>query len=264
MDSLLLLALTPLERVGYVKLVMPRPAVDETWFARLEQIAAALGHSFAPPAQRADEGNQLDEGVEAQQVEVPQADSWLTDLEGHLTSGGISAFGPEDTGDAPQVGKVSIFQAACLAMAVRVDCEVWCFASLGAADCWPREAPMGGLPGRIGACMFQFCGSTCQFFADAEESKKLPDGANESAKSSYLAQQAHTLIQAQVDAFAAEDFAGLGPVPQSSSASDAADALSSGGAGDAADVVDTAKTKTGSGGAGKKAAKGKKETRKDA
>merc|ERR1712085_165259 len=81
-------------------------------------------------------------------------------------------------------------------LAVRHDVEVWCFALVGSADCWPVAASFGGCASRIGISAFRLCDSSSQFFEDCTT---LPDGADEAAKAKHLVDTARTDIQARID-----------------------------------------------------------------
>merc|ERR1712048_948360 len=92
--------------------------------------------------------------------------------------------------------KVEVFHSGGLSMAARHDVEVWCFASVGNAVCWPRTAPAGGRPCRIGCKIFRLCESTHSFLANAGESER--------DRAAYLANAAHSRVQAAVDSLIAE------------------------------------------------------------
>jgi len=185
LDTVLLVAFMPLAKVGKVKMMASSHLLEMPCIGR---IVSAMGHLDVPS-----------ESTEELMAERQQI------LEDHLRRGGIAGWFPEGKMNPGDTHKVQTFRADGMAMAVRVDVEVWCVAFVGNSRCWPRKAAVGGFPSRLGASIFRLCDSTHGLLEEAA----LPEGADdEQAKSTYLANRAQAEIKTKVFALVADGFNG--------------------------------------------------------
>lgn len=94
------------------------------------------------------------------------------------------------------------FRAGGFALAVEVDVEIWCVATVGNNVCWPRRAAAGGAPSRIGVKLFKLCESSHKFAASA---------GDERARAILLADSAHDRIKEAIDELVAAGYVGHTP-----------------------------------------------------
>lgn len=193
LDTIMIISFLPLARVGKVKLLIANDIFEKPCIGRM---ATVMGH-IAATLQSSDdkveivrdgseEGNETSEG--SQRTQRP--------LDEYVTNGGWACWFTEDSPNSDDSSKVGQFSASGMALAVRIDVEVWCFAFVGNSVCWPQAETIGGLPARLGLSVLRLCESSHQFL---EEAESLPENADEIAKASHLADAARGEIQSGLD-----------------------------------------------------------------
>eukprot|EP00413_Alexandrium_margalefii_P039660 CAMPEP_0204591222 /NCGR_PEP_ID=MMETSP0661-20131031/50238_1 /ASSEMBLY_ACC=CAM_ASM_000606 /TAXON_ID=109239 /ORGANISM="Alexandrium margalefi, Strain AMGDE01CS-322" /LENGTH=284 /DNA_ID=CAMNT_0051601327 /DNA_START=57 /DNA_END=911 /DNA_ORIENTATION=- len=157
MDTILLVTFMPLSKMAHIKMFVSGHLLK---MPILGTIVKAMGHKAVPfKASGADGGMELDKEVMEQRQK---------ELELHVASGGIAGWFPEGTMNREDVRVVQRFRAGGFTLAVHVDVEIWCVAFHGNTTCWPRTAPLGGRPAKIGAKFVQLCDSSHSHVKRAE------------------------------------------------------------------------------------------------
>jgi len=129
-------------------------------------------------------------------------------LEQHVQAGGIGAWYPEGTINAGDPTKLQTFRAGGFTLATRVDCEIWCLATVGNAVCWPKRAAMGGRNCNIGARFFRLCESSFS----ATQQAVVPHGTSpERAHALHLAKFAQDRMQTEIDSLVDAGWASVTP-----------------------------------------------------
>lgn len=192
MDTIVVLAALPLRQSVKVKMM-----VAEYVFSLpvIGNICRCMGHLpviFKAKGQAseqtvADENN-MSIDTEAMAIEQKKMDEYVA-------KGGSCNWFPEGRMNNGDCSKVGTFRAGGMALPVKQDVEVWCIALCGPAACWPRKAPMGGFPGRLGVHIFRFCESSHDYLAKQAD---LPQD-DDRAKCIHLANATQKAVQEKID-----------------------------------------------------------------
>jgi len=118
--------------------------------------------------------------------------------------GGGGGWFPEGRLNPGDTHKVGLFRAGGMAMAARLDLEIWGLAFCGNTVTWPRKAALGGRPARIGAKVFCVCESTHEVLRAAG----LMDGSDERTQAVCLANFAQQKVQENLDKLVEQGYVG--------------------------------------------------------
>mmetsp|Transcript_89774 Transcript_89774/g.253166 ORF Transcript_89774/g.253166 Transcript_89774/m.253166 type:complete len:296 (-) Transcript_89774:201-1088(-) len=193
LDTILAVSLTPLDRVGSVKMMVGNHILNMPF---LGQIVRAMGHLSVPFKQSGATGSfEVDKELMAES---------LRDLERHANDGGIVAWYPEGTINKQDPRTVGMFRAGGFVIPVNLDSEIWCIASVGNQDCWPPKAAVGGRPAKIHIRIFELCESSHCCLDAVNRPNEL---SNAKARQVYLANHAHRKVQEAIDEMVETDSA---------------------------------------------------------
>jgi len=190
MDTIVLVAMTPLAHVSRVKMFVSGHLQKMPILGTLVNV---MGHLVVPFKSKGAEG-----GHEVDKEKMAERQKELHD---HVSSGGIAAWFPEGTMNREGGQHLQTFRAGGFTLAVSVDVEIWCVAMQGQAICWPPNASVGGRPSAIGARIFRLCDSSHALLRD-----RGIDLNNEREASLFLANYAHDQMQKRVDDLIAEGY----------------------------------------------------------
>jgi len=192
-DTVVMVALTPLSKVGRVKMFVS----DHLYkMPILGVIVRAMGHFSVPFKSRDANTMSVDKDAMAERQRQ---------MEAHVAGGGYAAWFPEGRLNPEDCSKVGQFRAGGMMLCCKTDVEVWCVAQVGNAVMWPRKAPVGGRPAKIGLKIFRLCESSKEFVAGVV-SADLSEEERLRAESIFFANRAQAEIQTSVDLLVAEGF----------------------------------------------------------
>lgn len=194
LDTILAVALVPLSRVGTVKMLMAQHLFE---IPVLRTVCRGMGHYAIPFTGK---------GMEVDKEKLAKAQQKFED---YVRNGGNCAWFPEglmNTGDCATVGQ---FRAGGMQMPVRIDAEVWAISFVGNNVSWHRKG-LGGKPAYIGVKIVRVCESTHQWLSEAASKGEL-QGDDEKAKSIWMANRSHDIVQAGVDELVAKGYSANPP-----------------------------------------------------
>lgn len=190
MDTILLVALTPLSKISHVKMLIASHLLK---IPCLGTIASAMGHLAVPYKQKASEGSfELDKELMAVRQQ---------ELQDHVAAGNIAAWFPEGTMNRDNIQDIKTFRAGGFTLTVNVDVQIWCVAEVGQSICWPARSSAGGAPCKIGVRIFKLCESSKGLLAAQTGDFKDPHDA-----AVFLANLAHEQIQERVNQLVADGY----------------------------------------------------------
>jgi len=190
MDTILLVAMTPLSKISHVKMFVSSHIFKMPCLGTITEV---MGHLAVPFKQCSTSGTfELDKELMA----VRQHE-----LEEHLSAGNVAAWFPEGTMNRDNIQDIKTFRAGGFTLAVNVDVEIWCVALQGQSICWPAKSPTGGKPCRIGARISRLCESSHSLLK--AQGKDLAD---HHAAAICLANSAHDQVQDDVNHLVAHGF----------------------------------------------------------
>lgn len=129
-------------------------------------------------------------------------------LKQHVASGGLGVWYPEGRLHPGTGTTLQQFKAGGFNLCQDVDCEIWTLTFLGNNFFWPKEAPIGGKPSRIGISAKKLCASSKEFTKDL----KVKDGQDKGrAETLFLATEAQNLMQAEMDKMVRENWGNVKP-----------------------------------------------------
>lgn len=182
LDTILLVGFVSLKKVAKVKMFVSAHLLK---IPALGTIVLGMGHLVVPfKASGSADSMELDKDLMALHQQ---------ELEDHVRAGGIGAWFPEGRMNPGEGREVLGFRAGGFVLAARVDAEVWCVASVGNNDCWPRTGAAGGYPARIGVRFVKLCDSTRSLLVDCGYGS-----CDEREQSIFLANSAHSKVQESV------------------------------------------------------------------
>lgn len=179
LDTILLVAMTPLSQVSRVKMFV---SGHLTKMPVLGPLCEVMGHLAVPFKAKSADGSH--------EVDKEKMSELQHQLEEHVSSGGIAAWFPEGTMNRGNVQQLQTFRAGGFTLAVNVDVEIWCAALQGQPDCWPANKSVGGRPSDISARIFRLCESSHALLRE-----RGIDLLNQREASMFLANYAHDQMQ---------------------------------------------------------------------
>mmetsp|Transcript_7858 Transcript_7858/g.17268 ORF Transcript_7858/g.17268 Transcript_7858/m.17268 type:complete len:396 (+) Transcript_7858:76-1263(+) len=192
-DIIMTVVLTPLSSAVKVKMMISAHVFK---MPGIGIIAKAMGHLSVPFKSQ---------DVEKFDVDKVEVEKRVQAMDEHIRNGGYGGWFPEGRVNPGDPMEIQTFRAGGFTVAVKNDVEVWCLAQLGNAVTWPRKAPVGGRPARIGYKIFRVCESSHAFCANAPVTDE--QGA-EKAKQMYLANHCKDKVQEAVKELAEAGFVG--------------------------------------------------------
>jgi len=190
LDIILCVTVLPLHKVGKTKMIVSSHVLKMPIIGRL---CKAMGH-LAVPFKDTGKNSTTFEVDKEGMVKV------MEQYEAHLASGESCAWYPEGQVHRGECTNLQQFRAGGLVIAVRNDVELWSMAMVGNAMCWPGNEAIGGYPADIGGKIECICKSSKEFFASEER------GADERAKSVYLANYTQERMQKIIDDYVAKGY----------------------------------------------------------
>jgi len=190
LDTILLVAMTPLAHVSRVKMFVSGHLMKMPILGTLVKV---MGHLAVPFKSKGAEG-----GHEVDKEKMAELQKQLED---HVSEGGIAAWFPEGTMNREDTTKLMTFRAGGFTLAVDIDVEIWCVAMQGPSVSWPANKSVGGRPANIGAQIFRLCDSSHALLRE-----RGIDPNNQREASLFLGNYSHDQMQKRVDELVAQGY----------------------------------------------------------
>lgn len=190
-DIFLAVTLQPVRRVGDMKMIVSSHVLKMPIIGR---VCTTMGHLGVPFKDASDTGTNFE-------VDKEKLALVMQGFEDHLISGGGCSWFPEGQVNKGDCSKLQQIRAGGLGIAVRHDVEIWCITFVGNAVSWPKAAPIGGYPARIGGRITCLCESSNALLSDPQVDK------DERARCVYLANMVQETMQTTIDGLVAKGFA---------------------------------------------------------
>lgn len=191
LDTLLSVAILPFWQVGQVKMMVSSHLFK---MPILGFLVRAMGHLCIPFTSM---------GADDFTVDKDAAEATMQRLEDWVKAGYIGGWFPEGRMNPGDPAQLSTFRAGGFGLASRNDVEVWLGVFVGNADCWPREAPLGGRPSQIHIRTVRVCESTFALLEDAELGENVAD---ERQRCIFLANHVQEICQREMDNILQDEF----------------------------------------------------------
>jgi len=184
LDTVLSVAILPLSQVGHVKMMVSSHLFK---MPILGFLVRTMDHLCIPFTSR---------GADDFSVDTEAAEKTMQQLEDWVKAGHIGGWFPEGRMNPGDPAHLSTFRAGGFGLASRNDVEIWLGVFVGNADCWPREAPVGGRPSRIHIRTMRVCASTADLLRNAGLGENVAD---ERQRCIFLANHVQEMCQRETD-----------------------------------------------------------------
>eukprot|EP00930_Biecheleria_cincta_P068944 TRINITY_DN56763_c0_g1_i1.p1 TRINITY_DN56763_c0_g1~~TRINITY_DN56763_c0_g1_i1.p1 ORF type:complete len:340 (-),score=58.20 TRINITY_DN56763_c0_g1_i1:396-1415(-) len=189
-DIFLAVTLQPLRKVGDMKMIVSSHVLKMPIIGR---VCKTMGHLAVP-------FKDTTETATSFEVDKEKLALVMQEFENHLISGGGCSWFPEGQVNKGDCSKMQQIRAGGLGIAVRNDVEVWCITFVGNAVSWPKAAPIGGYPARIGGRITCLSESSKALLSDPQV------GNDERTRCVSLANMVQETMQTTIDEFVAKGF----------------------------------------------------------
>jgi len=126
----------------------------------------------------------------------------------HVKNGGLGVWYPEGRLHPGTGVTLQQFKAGGFNLCHDVDCEIWLLTFLGNNVFWPKEAPVGGKPSRIGICARKLTDSSTEFTKGIAVEEGQDRGRQESL---HLATECQKAMQSDMDRMVRENWGSIKP-----------------------------------------------------